>query len=261
MKNELTPLSPNSHRQHGWAGLSDFRFAAADTVTPLLLAELPSAAGVFPLAFVKLPDGLLHLVGVMGLLPRQNLLVDRQGRWLGAYIPASYRAFPFSLQRVSDDKQRLALCFNESSGLMRATPDPARGETRFFDDEGKPVPQLQKALDFLQTCVGNAPLTQAAVRALDAVGVLQPWPEFKGLYRIDEPAFGQLNAEQLLALRDAYALPLAYAQLLSLPRMAALQRLLAERQQAERQAAAKPDLGLAQQLYDADASDTIKFNW
>ncbi len=263
MNNALIPLSPTVHRQQGWMRPADCRFAAADTVAPLLLAELPLAVAVFPVAFVRTPDGKAQLVAVMGLQSGRNLLVDASGRWLGAYMPACYRGFPFSLQRAPGEEQRMVLCFNPRTSLLREAPDPARGEARFFDDEGKPTPPLQKTLEFLQTCVANAHLTQGAVAALEAAGLLQAWPEFTGLYRIDEPALTQLNADQLLALRDAHALPLAYAQLLSLPRMVALQRLVAQGQ-AEQKAATTvnvPDLSLAEKLFDSGQSDTLKFNW
>ena len=265
MNNRLIPLSPTAHRHHGWMSPPDCRFAATDTVAPLLLAELPAAVAAFPLAIVRPPDGRAQLVAVMGLHAGQNLLVDPQGRWLAAYRPACHRAWPFSLQSAPGDAQRLMLCFNEGSGLLRAAPDPARGEARFFDDQGKMLPHLQKTLEFLETCAGNTQLTLGAVAALEAAGLLQPWPGFTGLLRIDEAALARLNAGQLLALRDAHALSLAYALLLSLPRMAVLQRLLAQQQAVQPASAAAlaatPDLGLAEKLFDSGQSDTLKFNW
>jgi len=45
------------------------------------------------------------------------------------------------------------------------------------------------------------------------------------LHRIDEAALGKLSDEAFLGLRQASALPLAYAQLLSLNQLEVLQRL------------------------------------
>jgi hypothetical protein len=231
---------------------------------PLLMAELPAAMAVFPLAFARLAEGKHQLVALLGLEASQNLFVNAQGHWQGAYTPACYRAYPFSLQRVSGEAERMLMCFNEGSGLLRERPDATQGESRFFDDDGKLLKPLQERLAFLETCASNTQQTQAAVDALDAAGLLQAWPRLGGLYRIDEAALAQLSAGQLLALRDAGALPMAYAQLLSLPRLASLQRLLTQRRQAAQQAnapAGAPDLALAEKLFEPGQSDTFQFNW
>jgi hypothetical protein len=47
-----------------------------------------------------------------------------------------------------------------------------------------------------------------------------------GLYRIDEAALNALGNKAFLALRRSGALPVAYAQLLSMNQMGVLQRLL-----------------------------------
>jgi hypothetical protein len=257
----LIPLNSAQHRHQGWARLPDHSFAAADPVAPLLLAELPMAVTAFPLAFARQSSNKALLVAVLGLQSSQNLLVDPQGRWQAEYMPACYRAYPFSLQRVSGEDQRLLLCISEQSGLLRESPDPAKGELRFFDDVGGLLPHMQERLKFLETCAANTQMTQAAVDALDAAGLLQPNPVLKGLLRIDEAALGRLSAAQLLVLRDANALPMAYAQLLSMPRMATLQRLLALRQLAGAAESAKPDLSLVEKMFEPGQSDTLHFNW
>ena len=156
----------------------------------------------------------------------------------------------------------MALCFNASSGLLREQPDESRGEARFFDDAGAPLPPLQKTLELLQASVASLMLTQGAADALDAAGLLEPWPQLQGLFRINEAGLRALDGAQLQSLRDAHGLPLAYAQLLSQARMRWLQELQAQRQAADRQPpAAAPDLGLAQALFEPGQTDVLKFNW
>jgi hypothetical protein len=262
MDNPFLPLSPSQHRTQGWSRSADCRFAAADTVAPLLLGELAVALPHFMLAFVRQADGKPQLVAVTGLEAKQNLMVDGQGRWIAPYMPACYRTYPFSLQRLANDPQRLALCFNTRSGLLRQAPDASRQESRFFDDAGALVPPLQKLLEVLNAQAANAIQTQAAAAALDAAGLIQPWPALNGLFRVDEAALQALGAEQLVTLRDANALPLAYAQLLSQPRMTLLQTLLNKRREEQKAAqAAAPDLNLAAKLFEPGQPDTLKFNW
>ncbi len=257
----LIPLNSAHHRQHGWAPPTDYRFAANDVIVPILLAELPMASSVMPLAFARQASGKALLVAVLGLQPGHNLLVDAQGRWQAEYVPAFYRAYPFSLQRVAGEAQRLLLCISEASGLLRGSPDPGKGEVRLFDDDGVLMPAMKERLTFLETCTANAHLTQAAVDALEAAGLLQPSPVLKGLQRVDELALGRLSAAELLALRDANALPLAYAQLLSMPRVSTLQRLQAPRQLVGTAEPSRPDLSLVEKLFEPGQSDTLKFNW
>ncbi len=266
MATPLIPLSTAHHRTQGWARPSGCQFAAADTVAPLLLAELPAALAEFPVAFLRQAQRKPQLVAITGLQPRQSLMVDAAGRWLAGYMPACYRAWPFTLNRVSAEDARMALCFNNRDGLLRQQPDAAKGEQRFFDDDGKPTPVTDKLVQFLQTSVTNALQTQAAVDALDAEGLLAPWPGLDGLLRVDETGLAKLDAPQLQALRDANALPLAYAQLLSMARIAKLERLLSLRQQAQAKAGVAtatpaPDLSLAAKLFEPGEPDTVKFNW
>jgi hypothetical protein len=78
-------------------------------------------------------------------------------------------------------------------------------------------------------------VTQAAVDVLVAANLVQPWPlsikqgeqnvPVTGLYRIDEAALNTLENEAFLTLRRSGALPVAYAQLLSMNQLVVLQQL------------------------------------
>lgn len=273
MTPDLIPLSPISHRTHGWTSRGDYKFAAADACVALLLPELSAALPSYPLAFIQRPDGKFMLVAMLALNSGENLYLDVQGRWQAGYVPSHYRGYPFSLNPVQSDESRMALCFNAKSGRYREQPDVRQGETRFFDDDGKPQPVLAQVLNFLQSCSQSRQQTQVAVDALAGAGLLQPWPLpqamqvspsqplLQGLYRIDEATLNQQSAEQLLSLRQANALGLAYAQLFSMSRLAVLQQLAKRRQQAPQPAPVAPDPSIVQSLFDPSQSDTMKFNW
>ncbi len=77
--------------------------------------------------------------------------------------------------------------------------------------------------------------TDVAVAALAEAAVIQPWPikpkaeqgdrAITGLYRIDEAALNALADDVFLKLRKASALPIAYAQMLSMGQLGIFEHL------------------------------------
>jgi len=267
----FTPLDSTPHRRHGWRKPEGYRFALADAHAPVLLAELSQVLSIYPLAFTPAPAGGYQVVAVQGLHLGENLFVDDAGRWRSTYIPSHYRAYPFALVQVRhEDRTLYMLGFDQRSGLYRETPDPQRKEERFFDDQGDVTPWMKNMATFLTEIARNRDLTHAAVAALVAAKLLEPWelspPDAAStgsppaqLYRISAAALKGLPGSVLEILRDTQALDLAYAQLLSMPRVGTLHRL-AQLHQA-RAATGVPDARVVQEFYDPDQSDTLHFNW
>ena len=50
-------------------------------------------------------------------MPEHNLFVGPDGHWLGGYVPASLRSYPFRVLG-SEGSGQLALCVDEDSGLV-----------------------------------------------------------------------------------------------------------------------------------------------
>ncbi len=241
MNTGILPIRPLQHRTQGWKRPVDYHFAAADAVVAVCLQELPALLPYYPLAIVRSPDGKPHLVALLSPLPHANLFVDAAGRWLAPYIPSHYRAYPFAVVKAKDapqaDQQPLVLCFNHDSGLFRERPELDAGERRFFDDQGEPQPLTQNLVEFLKATYIARHQTDQAVAALDRAGLLTPWvlpldepvdakpTGLRGLLRINEPALNALDAGALKTLQQHNGLAIAYAQLFSMPRIAALQAL------------------------------------
>ena len=159
---------------------------------------------------------------MLSLKPGRNMMVSPDGRWLGAYVPAYLRSYPFRLLPQQGTDQ-LVLCIDTDSGLV--VEGDAAGED-FVGPDGNISPALKKALDFLNELERSRRATDVAVAALAEAGVIQPWPitlkaeqgerAITGLYRIDEVALNALADDVFLKLRKTSgALPIAYAQLLS----------------------------------------------
>lgn len=255
---QVHPLDPNRHRTHGWKRHDHYRFAAKDAWAPLLIAELPAALAVYPLAFAPNSEGGYQLVALQGLHEGQNLLVTPDGRWAAGYTPSHYRGYPFSLQRLrpeakGHEKQQWVLCFDHASRLYRERPDHDRGEQRFFDDRGEPTRLMARLLSFLKQTASNRELTDRAVAVLERAGLLVDWslpvespdaerPLLAGLKRVDQPALNALSAADLAKLRDTNALPLAYGQLFSQSRLGVLKKFAAlHAEYAARRAQAAPE--------------------
>ena len=222
--NGLTVVSRDRHSTKRWKRYSSYDFAAKETVAPLVMQEMPRACLSLPIGFIKSEQG-FRLVAVQGLQPGRNLWVAPDGRWLGAYVPAAYRSYPFVLANVEDGRRML--CIREDSGLVNDT----EGE-RFFDKEGQPAKPVQDVLGFLEQVSNNAQLTVRLCKLLEDHKLIQPWAltlrageseqKVEGLFRVDEAALNALPIESLDTLRKAGALPMVYCQLIS---MQHLQRL------------------------------------
>ncbi|MEA3643985.1 MAG: SapC family protein, partial [Lamprobacter sp.] len=214
----LQPITLTRHRDHRWTRYTDYRFAAADTLAPLVVQELSKAVMSLPIGFIK-QDSHDQLVAIQSLQPDQNLFVTADSRWLGGYIPAAYRSYPFSLAKTTDGQQ--VLCIDEDSGPLNVDPDSNEGEP-FFDADGQPAEPVQKVLRFLEQVAADRQRTERLCALLAEHGLIQPWPltvktadgerPVQGLHRIDEAALNALPSEAFDTLRQAGALPLIYCQ-------------------------------------------------
>ena len=91
---EHAAITPESHAKKVWKNVTDYAFAAGETVIPLVGAELSKVVPVMPIGFVKQETG-YQLVAITSLQPGQNLYVAPDGKWLGTYIPSALRGYPF----------------------------------------------------------------------------------------------------------------------------------------------------------------------
>lgn len=254
-----TAISRSTHTSKRWNRHTHFTFAARDALAPLVAQELPRAQLHMPIAFIPQETGFTP-VAILGLQAGQNLFVAPNGRWLGGYIPAAYRGYPFAL--ASDVEGQQILVFDDDSGLINET-----GSEPFFDPEGNPAPAIQELLNFLTQLQQNRALTQRICNALAENQLIQPWPitlqvgtgqhQVEGLYRIDEIALNNLPADAFEVLRQTGALPIAYCQLLSMQHLPQLGTLFEAHQQAAQTLPTTPKGEL--DLEFLHKSDTLSF--
>lgn len=236
----IQAVSRERHAKRRWQRYANYKFTAADALTPLVVQELPKAMLSMPIGFLAAQDAFVPVV-IQGLKPGKNLFVALDGRWVAGYVPAAYRGYPFVLANTEDGKQ--VLCIDEDSGLLADI-----GGEPFFGEDGQPAKAVSDVLAFLNQIAANRIATQRICALLQQHDLIQPWPiklqgeegeqNVEGLYRIDEAKMNQLPAEAFMALRDAGALLLAYCQLLSMQHLPMLGQLVAAHAQADAQAAA-----------------------
>jgi hypothetical protein len=167
----------------------------------------------------------------MGLTKEANVFVGPAGQWLGGYVPAVLRSYPFSLGRVAGRDQPV-VCIDEDSGLV--VDETAPNAETFFDAAGNPSSTTNSVTEFLQRIEQDQTPTDLAVAALAEAHVLKPWAltvpvgeqqiTVEGLYQVDEAALNRLDDASFLKLRKTSGLPVAYAQLLSTGQVSVLAR-------------------------------------
>jgi hypothetical protein len=227
MTETITPLRAATHSDRSWRPSSGYGFAASSIIAPIAGEELAHAATQFALAFLEGEHP--ALVTLLGLRPQQNLYVGPDGQWLGQYVPAVLRGYPFKLMPAENNQ--FALGYDEGSGLLAGAGE---GEA-FFDAEGRPTERIQQILQFL---IGVHKGVEAIGRAgakLASHGLLEPWPlkvrdgdteiPVNGLFRVNEAKLGAIDDAAFLELRSGGVLAVAYAQLLSMTNMGNLGKL------------------------------------
>ncbi len=257
----IQPITAARHTQRRWHPAPEFRFSASTSLVPLSTAEVGHATLSFPLAFIQHEEQ-WALAAVLGLFPAQNLYVDASGKWLGRYVPAAVRFYPFLLG--SQGNGDATLCIDEASGLVT---EGGEGMP-FFDEAGALNPTVTQITNFLvETARGEAVMVQAA-EMLAKAGVIEPWPitlqgdegaqQVAGLHRVNEAALNGLDDATSNELRRSGVLGIAYAQLLSMGNLAQLGQLAQVRAQAEAAMRAKAEV---KPLITLPENNTIDWDW
>ena len=121
---KLAAVNKTTHGQKVWRRPTNYRFAAEEALTPIVLAEVVHVGSWMPILFVERP-GRYVLSAMMSPVPKQNLFVGPDGQWLGGYMPSSLRSYPFRLLRPEGSEQ-MALCIDEDSGLVADADEKGR---------------------------------------------------------------------------------------------------------------------------------------
>lgn len=262
---QLTPISLEEFSVKAWKRSSGYSFAANYSFLPVVAQELSKLLPTIPLAFIELGDS-FQLVALTSLQANTNLYIAPDGSWLGSYIPAALRGYPFQLAKI-EGKEENVLCVHEHSGQI---VEMSQG-TPFFDKSGTLSHEIQEMMDLLVQIMHNALVTQSAVDSLSVAGLISPWPlnikngdqvtPVEGIYRIDEAGLNTLSDEDFLVLRKSGALPVAYSQLLSMNQLGVFENLNKIQSSLRAQAAPKPQPSFDNKGFSlSNDESTIRFS-
>ncbi|MGM0693358.1 MAG: SapC family protein [Pseudomonadota bacterium] len=220
-----TALDASAHRDLRFTANQPYDFARDLMLIPLVAGEATRVAREMPIVF---PMGEEVPQALVGVRPGENLHVKDSGHWVGRYVPAHLRRYPFLLAEIStsEDQQsekgrQYALQFDAAARHFERPDGQA-----LIDSQGKPTEILQKIQKVLMSLQQERERTLELVKKLDQAGLLversitvvqgEDKHELGGFRILDEKALARLDAEPLAKLRDSGALALAYAHLLSL---------------------------------------------
>lgn len=215
-------VSRTQHTDKHYLPRQGYGFAINQPVAHVLLAELPKLLPHYALGFTRQGEG-YQPVALLSLDGQNNLYLHSDSRWIGGYVPASLRGYPFTLAR-SEQEQVLAIAADHLSD--------EQGEP-LFDAGGNLSTTVQKTAEFLNQCEKSRVLTQQSTDALAQAGVLEPWPlqisrgegweplKVNGLYRVNEKVLNALEVDAYAKLRGG-PIALAYAQLFSMSQLSQL---------------------------------------
>lgn len=253
-------VSRTGHSTKYWKTRNGFEHYSSEHLVPVLMAELTKLVPHYTLAFTE-SEGVYTPVAILGLGGKVNSYVTKNGRWLGKYVPAEARKYPFSLLTNSNGDK--VFCVEESHVSETTTDMP------FFDSEGNMSDSTANIFQFLSKCEAERIKTLNASKVLAETGIIVPW-EFQvvheqgaepksvgGVFRIDQDAFKGLSDEQVLTLRACGALDMAYAQVFSSEQLYQI---------AQRQAYLQRDAAAAQspmrfdEILSANDDDSLNFD-
>lgn len=230
------PITRARHFDCSLASIEGFEFSQGINSVPLTAVEFPLAAAEYPIIFAGSAGEIAPAV-ILGLGGAENLFLAPDFSWLGKYIPAFIRRFPFVFSRADD---RFLLCVDEKyAGFNR----DGLGE-KFFTPEGELAPFVQNVLAFVQEYQAQFTRTQMFCAKIEKLEILEPMQAqitIDGVMQNMLSGFQTVNREKLKALPgDTLAelaatdeLELIYLHLQSMRNFDALRdRMVASRQLA-----------------------------
>lgn len=215
-------LHPAKHAALKVLETNDYSYARAEIIAPIVFDEIADAAREYPIIF---PDNDESLPSVLlGVEAGQNAYVADDGRWLGAYIPAYLRRYPFifgETGQMSGDKHNYVVMLDPDAPHFTGS-----GGHSVFTTPGVLSDHMKRRLELLEVWQKNLPITRQLVKVISDADLLVERQirirsadgtekRIQGLRVVDEKKLNALPHEAFAALRDRGVLPMIYAQLLS----------------------------------------------
>lgn len=211
MYGELLPLDREVHK--------NLKLDTAQSVIPrvanqnsvfLAAVEFADACKEYPIVFVRAGNGAPEAkvavapLAVFGLRPGSNLFVEGE-KWIGNYVPAYVRRYPFVMARMEENTNNMAVCFDTTWPAFNETT----GEALFKD--GEPTEFVLNAKTFLENFEQEAERTRLICELLVDLDLLQDMRfeatlpngekiDVEGFLALDEKKYAELPDDKVLQL-------------------------------------------------------------
>lgn len=167
---KVVPLSKEQHKKLYLEPVEGFAFATGTNSLYIAAAEFPRASREYPIVFAADNKGGIFPVVLLGLKKKQNLFVDKQGKWHADYIPAYARRYPFILATPDPKTNQFTVCIDESYPGFNT----AKEGQPLFNAKGEDGPVLKQAVEFLKDYQSHVRLTEAFCKSVQDLDVLEP---------------------------------------------------------------------------------------
>ena len=213
MFQELRLLDKQKDKELVIYPLDNFSYAKETFFFPLGAQEIGKAAISYPIFFVQENSEVIP-VALLGI--QNNKFVDDKGKWKeGFYIPNVVKSYPFGSTKVGE---AYSLIIDN-----KYVSNKKRGE-RFFDDNGELSEYGKKIVDFVQDTYADIERIKSVCKDLKEflspveIDIKQSKKEYKikGMYRIEEKTFRDLDEEKLYELFQKGSIDIIYAHFISL---------------------------------------------
>jgi hypothetical protein len=222
----VVPLSRERHQDWSVDMGQGYHFTNATNSIYVAGTEFPTAAREYPIVFAKDSLGTLVPVALLGLAQNQNLMLGENGTWLGTYIPAYIRRYPFILADADGTGTSFAVCVDESFSGFNTVGEGIR----LMTENGEHGEVLANSVKFLEEFHKHSAVTTqfcTAVAEADLVESMQANFSMKsgsqfslsGLFCVPRAKVKSMSAEQLKLFADRDYLDLLYLHIYSLSNM------------------------------------------
>jgi len=196
-----------------------YSFASGAQTVVMACIEFFDSCRQFPIIFAPAADGPIVPLALMGLESGENLFIDKDGYWLGSYIPAYIRRYPFITTDGTDGQ--MTVCFDAAFDGC----DREGGAALFI--QGEPTEKMKEIMAFLEDYYRRMKETEGFCALLAAGGLLRQIDAqanladgrsyaLNGMLVVDEQKLNQMPDIDIVRLFRNGSLALINAHLLSL---------------------------------------------
>lgn len=219
-------LQSDKHAKLKITESSDYARYKDQNLIPIITQDFFTLCAEFPVVFVKDGSGEQFVpVAIMGLREGQNLYCQTE-EWKAQVVPVRFNNAPFSIVRVDQEGDQLAVLIDEESPMLSETEG-----TSLFKEDGSRSEYLEQKIESLVNVAQQTVQTESICKMFKEKDLLATQQlqlqhredaqryNIDGVYTIDEQKLNALSDEEFLELRKQGIIPLIYAHLSSLQQM------------------------------------------